>query len=134
MIVAVLAVLAVHVTVDDVIDVTGMRNRDVLAADAVNVIVVMRVAGMAPRIARREIALAELVLVDVILMRVVQVTVVHVVDVIAVTHREMPAAVTVNVLVPVVDVRLHKHSSTYQSSTRRGSRQRAFGEQVAHVP
>ncbi len=38
MIVAVLAMLTMHVPGDDVIDVSGVRNRDVLAADAVHVI------------------------------------------------------------------------------------------------
>ena len=47
MIVAVFAVLAVDVTVNDVIDMPGVRNRDVLAADTVLMLRGVRVAGVA---------------------------------------------------------------------------------------
>ena len=132
MIVAVLAVLAMHVAVDDVIDVPGMRDRDVFATDAVNVIDGVRRAIV--RIATLQIVLAELVLVDVVAVRVVQVAVVHVIDVIVVPDREMSARIAVNVFVPVVNVRFHMLSSTYDSSTGRRPRQRAFGEQAAQTP
>ena len=132
MIVAVLAVLAMHVTVDDVIDMAGMRDRDVFAADAVNVIYGVRRAIV--RIAALQIVLAELVLVDVVAVRMVQVAVVDVIDVIVVPDREMPARVAVNVLVPVVNVRFHMLSSTFDSSTGRRPRQRAFGEHAAQTP
>jgi hypothetical protein len=127
-----LPVLTMHVAVDDVIDVPGMRDRDVFAADAVDVIRGVRRAIV--WIAALQIVLAELVLVDVIAVRVVQVPVVHVIDVIVVPHREMPARVAVNVLVPVVNVRFHMLSSTYDSSTGGRPRQRDFGEQAAQTP
>jgi hypothetical protein len=68
-IVAVLAVRAVDMTVHDVIDVPGVRNRDVLAADAVLMLRIVRVAGVAG-FARLEVAVAELVLDEVIAARV----------------------------------------------------------------
>jgi len=80
-IVAMLAVLAMHVTVDDVIDVAHVGNRDVFAADAVHVIDRMRIARMAG-IAASEIGRPELVFVDVVTVRMMEVPVVHVIHVI----------------------------------------------------
>jgi hypothetical protein len=104
-IVAVLAMAAMRVTLDDVIDVAVVRDRDVLAPDAVLVIPRMRVAVVAGA-ARRDVVRAELVLVDVIAVRMVQVAVVHVIDVAVVHHRDMAAVRPVVVLVPIMDVRL----------------------------
>lgn len=111
MIVAVFAMLTVDVPVDDVIDVTVVRDRDVLATDAVDVVYGVRTAVVG-RIARQEIGRAKLVFVDVIAVRVVQVGVVHVIDVIAVPDREMPAIFAMHVVVAIMNVRLHRPSPT----------------------
>jgi len=69
-VVAVAAVLAVDVALDDVIDVAVVRDRDVIAADAVHVGARMRAAGVR-RIAGDHIGRAQLVLVDVVAVRMV---------------------------------------------------------------
>jgi hypothetical protein len=102
-VVAVLAVLTMDVPADDVVDVTVVRDRDVLAADSVHVIDRMRVARMRG-IARNDVSGAELMLVDVIAVRMVEVPVVHVVDVILVSHGDVPAVLAMNVLVPIMNV------------------------------
>ena len=106
MVVTVFAVLAMDVAAHDVVDVSGVRNRDVLATDAVHVFRVVSVARM-PRVARHEVGGAEFVLVHVAAVRVVQVTVVHVVHVVVVADGEMSAALAVHVLVVVVNVGFH---------------------------
>jgi hypothetical protein len=116
-IVAVLAMLTMHVPGDDVIDVSGVRNRDVLAADAVHVIDRMRIARVV-RIAAREIVFSEFVLVDVIAVRMVEMPVVHVIDVIFMANGEMAACGTVKVIVAIVNVRFHVRTS---GNLRRGT-------------
>ncbi len=103
MIVAVFAVLAVDVPVDHVVDVAVVRNRDVRAADAVNVIARMRSASVR-RIAGKNVDRAQLVFVDVIVVRVVEMPVVHVVDVIFMEHGQMTARIAVLVWMALVDV------------------------------
>ncbi len=110
-IVAVLAMLAMHVTVDDIIDVPGMRDRDVFATDAVLVIARMRIARVAG-IAGRHVVLSELVFVDVIAVRMVEVPVVHVIHVVLMANGEMAARGTVKVIVAIVNVRFHVRTST----------------------
>jgi hypothetical protein len=110
-IVAVLAMLAMHVTVDDIIDVPGMRDRDVFATDAVLVIARMRIARVAG-IAGRHVVLSELVFVDVIAVRMVEVPVVHVIHVVLMENGEMAARGTVKVIVAIVNVRFHVRTST----------------------
>jgi hypothetical protein len=101
-----LAVLAMELALDEVVDVALMRHRDVFAPDAVDVVVRVR-AAQAERIAGPQVRRIELVLVDVTAVRVMQVAVVHVVDVIAVADRKVTAAGTVYVLVLVVNERFH---------------------------
>ncbi len=101
-----LAVLAVQLAVDDVIDVAFVRHRDVFAADAVHVIVrvgAFRARGLAAERAGR----LQFVFVDVAVVRVMQVPVVDVVDVVAVADRDVAAAGAVDVLVTVVDEKFH---------------------------
>ena len=76
----------VPVSVVDVVDVVGVRDRHVPASVAVGVVVpaVLFVAG-------------RFAFVEVTVVRAVQVTVVHVVDVIAVRHPDVPTALTVHV-------------------------------------
>jgi hypothetical protein len=105
-IVAMLAVLTMHVARDDVIYVSGVRNRNVLAADAVDVIDRMWIARVV-RIAARQIVFTEFVLVDVIVVRMVEMPVVHVIHVVFMTNREMTAVGTVKVVVAIVNVRFH---------------------------
>ncbi len=57
MVVAVFAVLAMQLAVDQVIDVTVVRDRDVFAADAVEMLARMAVVGE-PGIARADITRA----------------------------------------------------------------------------
>ena len=102
-VVAVFAVLAVDVALDDVVDVAVVRDCDVVAAHAVNVVARMRAAGVL-RIARRKIRSRELMLVDVIAVRMVQVPIVNVIDVVVVDHGQMAARLAVFVLVSVVYV------------------------------
>jgi EamA domain-containing membrane protein RarD len=102
-VVAVLVVLAVDVAVDHVIDMSLMGNRHMFAPDAVQMVVLVRIARMA-RIARKHRRRVELMLVYVIVVRMVQMSVVQVVHVIAVAHREVTAAGSVYVLVPIVNV------------------------------
>jgi hypothetical protein len=85
-VVAVFAVLPMDVAIDDVVDVAVVRDRDVIASDAVNVRARMRAASVR-RIARNHVGLAELVLVDMVAVRMVQVPIVHVVDVVVVHDR-----------------------------------------------
>ncbi len=106
MIVAVLAVLAVHVTVDDVIDMPDVRDRDVFAADAVHVVDRVRIARVV-RIAARHVVFAELVFVDVVAVRMMEVPVVHVIHVIFMAHGEMAACGSVKMVVAVMNVRFH---------------------------
>ena len=110
------AVLAMDVARDDVIDVPLVRDRDVLAADAVLVLPCVRIATMT-RIARLQIARAELVFVDVIAVRMVEVTVVGVIDMIVVSHGHMAACGAVDVFVTIVDVFfcVHVHRLTAPS-------------------
>jgi hypothetical protein len=109
-IVAVLAMLAMHVAIDDVIDVPDVRDRDVFAADAVHVIERVRIARVI-RIAASEIVLSEFVFVDVIAVRMVEVPVVHVVHVILMANGEMAACGAVKVVVAIVNVRFHGRTS-----------------------
>ncbi|GAC1306693.1 MAG: hypothetical protein NVSMB21_09750 [Vulcanimicrobiaceae bacterium] len=110
MIVAMLAMLTMDVALDDVVDMPVVRDRDVLAADAMNVARRVRAARVR-RIARRhDVGSAELVFVDVVAVRMVEVRVMHVVDVIAMTDCEMTALRAVDVIVAVVNVRFHTRS------------------------
>lgn len=117
MIVAVFAVLAVEMTVDDVIDMSAMRDSDVFAAHAVNVIERMRAARVR-RIARLQIGGAEFVFVHMIAVRMVQVRVVNVIDVIAMADGEVTARMTMFVIVPIMNVRFQVPS--LQSPAKRG--------------
>jgi hypothetical protein len=101
-VVAVFAVLTVQLAVDQIIDMADVRDRHVLAADAV--LVALRVpAGRLSRSAGYHVARPDLVLVDMVAMGVVEVPVVRVVDVIVVPHRHMSAARTVLVIVSIVN-------------------------------
>ena len=103
MVVAMFAVLAVDVSLDDVVDVAVVRDRDVVAAYAVHVVSRMGAAGVL-RIAGCEVRGGELMFVDVVAVWMVQVPVVNVIDVVVVDHREVAASRAVLVLVPVVHV------------------------------
>ncbi len=103
MIVAMFVVLAVNVPLDDVVDMTLMRNRDVFATDAVLVLRLVGIAAMT-RVARLQIARAELVFVEVIAVRVMQMAIVRVIDVIVVPDGHVAACRTVNVFVEIVNV------------------------------
>jgi hypothetical protein len=78
-VVAVVVVQPVDVAADDVVDVPVVRDRDVFAPDAVQMVRRMFVAVMAD--ARHDVGRTELVFVDVVAVRMVQVPIVHVVDV-----------------------------------------------------
>lgn len=106
MIVAVLAVLAMDVLAHDVVDVALMRDRKVLAAHAVAVTRLVRVAGV-KRLARHDVGRPEFVFVEVIAVGMMEVPVVDIVDVIVVDHGEMPARFAVQMLVPIVNVLFH---------------------------
>ncbi len=110
MIVAVLAMLTMHVSGDDIIDVSGVRDRDVLAADAVHVIDRMGIARVV-RIAAREIVLPKFVLVDMVAVRMVEMPVVNVIHVIFMANGEMAACGTVKMVVAIVNVRFHVRTS-----------------------
>ena len=85
MIVAMFVMPAVDVPLDDVVDMSVVRDRHVLAADAVLVIAFVRIARMA-RIARLQIVRTEFVLVDMIAVRMVEMAVVRVVHVVVMLH------------------------------------------------
>ena len=110
------AVLAMNVALDDVVDMPHVRNRDVLAADAVLVLRRVRIAAMA-RIARLQIVRAEFVFHEMIAVRMMQMAVVRVIDVIVVPNRRMATGHPVNVLVPIVNVFfcVHVHRLTAPS-------------------
>jgi hypothetical protein len=91
------------VTADHVIDVPVVRDRNVFAADAVNMIARVRVARVV-RVARNEIGGRELMLVDMVVVRMMEMSVVRVIDVVLVHDREMPAIIPVTVRVGVMDV------------------------------
>jgi len=102
-----LAMLTMQFAIDQVVDVPFVRNRDVFAADAMDV--VMRVArGAATGITGAHVARVQLMFVDVAVVRMMQVPIVGVVDVLAVPDRNVTAPRTVDVLVLVVDERFHK--------------------------
>lgn len=125
-----LAVLTVELALDQVVDVAFVRDRDVLAADAMDVVV--RVArGPATGITGPHVASVQLMLVDVAVVRVMQVPVVRVVDVLAVPDRDVTAPGTVVVLVLVVDERFHK--SWTERSTAHRARQTP-GRPCARAP
>ncbi len=129
MIVAVLAVLAMHVTVDDVIDVAHVRDRDVFAADAVFVIDRMRVARVVG-IAASQVVFSKLVFVDVIAVRMVEMPVVNVIHVVLMADGQMAAFGAVKVVVAIVNVRFHganlegtsKCTTVADSGSTRGAR------------
>jgi len=100
------AVLPMHVTADDVIDVPVVRNREMFASDTVHVIFRVRVARMAG-IAADDVVRSKLMFVDVVAVRMVQVPVVHVIHMILVADGKMTACVSVQVFVPIVNVRFH---------------------------
>ncbi len=133
MIVAVRAVLTMHVACDDVIDVSRVRDRDVLAADAVHVIDRMRIARVA-RVAAREIVLPEFVLVDVIAVRMVEMPVVHVIHVIFMAYGEMAASGTVKVVVAIVNVRFHVRTSSDYDAGPASVPRPPFAEQLEQTP
>jgi hypothetical protein len=116
-VVAVFAVLAMHVAAYDVIDVAVVRNRDVLAADAVHVIARVGIARV-PRIARHHVAVAEFVLVDMVAVRMMEMSVVHVVHVIVVDDGDVTAIGAVHVIVPVMDVEFGRIGHTDCSRSR----------------
>ena len=116
MVVAMFAMLTVDVAIDDVIDMTLMRNRHVLAADAVFVIPRVGIAAMA-RIARFHVARAEFVFVEVIAVRMVQMAVVRVVDVVVMADCRVATSDAVDVFVPIMNVFfcVHVHRLTAPS-------------------
>jgi len=101
-------VSSMNVAGNDVVDVPGMRDDVVAAADTVNMVGGMSGAGMSGR-AIVWIALrgGDLVLVDVFTVHVVQMSIVHVVDVIVMLNAQVAAVVAVPVLVQIVNVMLH---------------------------
>ena len=112
-------VLTVDVPVDDVIDVSVVRNRDVLASDPVKVI--RRVCVAAVRLAARgDVAGRELVLENGIARGMVQMTVVHVVDVIVVSDGQMTTILSVDVLVTIMGGRYHVYLSSSMFPDARG--------------
>ena len=134
------AVLTMDVASDDIIDVPGVRYRNVFATDAVHVIERMRIARVA-RVAARQIVFSKLVLVDVIAVRMMEMPVVHVIHVIFMANGEMAACGTVKVVVAIVNVRFHGRTSALgrTSVPPLGSRgQRAarppFAEQPEQIP
>ena len=90
MVVAVIAVLVMEPTVDDIVDVVAMRNRLVSAAGSMDVAGLMTLVAIVrralDRISRRHF---NNVLIDLVPHLMVQMSVMQVIDVIAVSHREM---------------------------------------------
>ena len=107
MVVAVFAVLTMDVAIDDVIDVTPMRQRFVAATDAVHVRGIVRIAGVPRTIDRVGRRHGELMFVDVIAVDVVQVAIMNVVDVVVVTDPEVAALGAVLMAVPIVNMIFH---------------------------
>jgi hypothetical protein len=115
-------VLAVQVTVVDVVHVVLVRHGHVPAPVTVLVRVPL-VNGVTPHGA----------LVPVAVVPVVQVTVVDVVHVPLVRHRDVPAPVTVLVRVPLVDGMLCGHLSPSKTTGRKnGNTSRTIRSAIAH--
>lgn len=108
MVVAVRTMTTMDVPSDDVVDVAGVRDDVMAAADTVYVIGGMAGTGVSERaiigIALRR---GNLMLIDVLAMNMVQMSIVHVVDVIIVPNTKMTTVVAVPVLVLIVNVMLH---------------------------
>ncbi len=100
MIVAVAGVRVVEVTVDEIVDVIAVRHRVVSATWAVGMVGRVGLAGVRRRACRRIRRVdGDHVFVVVPLVGAVQVTIVQVVDVVAVSDRDVTAAGTVYVRV-----------------------------------
>lgn len=109
MLVVVVAVSCLSAAVVDVVDVVAMRDRDVAAAIAVNMVVL----GM------HLVAAGGLAFVVVIVMPSMQVTVVQIVDVIAMRDCNMSAAIAVDVrVIDVFVVNCLRHRFLTAVSTR----------------
>jgi hypothetical protein len=105
-VVAVIAMLVMEATVDDVVDVVPMRDGVMPTARSMNVARVVGVAGVfgstSVRVLRRDF---DTVLLDLATIGgMVEVSVVDIVDVVAVTYRRMAAVWAVLVVVMVVCV------------------------------
>ncbi len=108
-----------NVSVDDVVDVSGVGHGLVTARDAVGMSRIVRIAAVSGRacirIRRRH---GELVFVDVVTVDVVQMAVVHVVDVIVVANPEVAALRAVLVTVLMVDAVFQARDSPVKSRQR----------------
>lgn len=125
--IAVLAVRVVEMAVDDVVHVPGVGNRLVPAARAVRVR--RRVCFAIMRRARRRIlGRVELVLVDVIPMHEMKVPIVQIVFVVPVANATVTAAVTVNVIVVLVCLVVHRRPAFSWLMKNVPSRARALRE------
>jgi hypothetical protein len=123
-VVAVVAVRAVKVAVDEEVDVVAVRHQVMPAALAVDVLGVMSLAVVLGSAARRVLVVyRDRVLVDVVAVRMVQVPVVQVVDVVFMHHSDVPAAGTVLVLVVGVD-RVVAHAKKSRNGDARGPSRR----------
>ncbi len=124
MIVAVIVVDAMDVPVDEVVDMTGVRDRFVAAIDAVRVLEHVRFARMNRFVATGRYDVVELMLVDVCAVHVMQMAVVQKIDVTVVGDPDVAARRIVHVLVEVVHVMLglgHDASAAWASPLRTSS-------------
>jgi hypothetical protein len=125
--IAMTVVLMVKVTVDEIVDVTAMRNGGMTAAGTMAMSGVMGAADV-PMRARHGVRPTHRdgVFVDVAVMVVVQMPVVEIVDVIVVADREVSTVVSVNVAVILVRTMWSRHGGSFLvrvlGSGRRGSR------------
>lgn len=107
MVVTVIAVHVVQVSVDEVIDVITVRDREMSAAFAMHMVSVVSVAAVALGAARRvPIAHFEGALDDLAVLEAMQVPVVEVIDVVAMLHAQVATVGTVLVVVIRVVVRV----------------------------
>ena len=141
--IAMTVVLMVKVTVDEIVDVTAMRNGGMTAAGTMAMSGVMGAADV-PMRARAGVRPTHRdgVFVDVAVMVVVQMPVVEIVDVIVVADREVSTVVSVNVAVMLVRTMWSRHGGSFlvrvlgavvEGVARRHNHHRSINSSVAQM-
>lgn len=141
--IAMTVVLMVKVTVDEIVDVTAMRNGGMTAAGTMAMSGVMGAADV-PMRARHGVRPTHRdgVFVDVAVMVVVQMPVVEIVDVIVVADREVSTVVSVNVAVILVRTMWSRHGGSFlvrvlaavvEGVARRHNHHRSINSSVAQM-
>lgn len=124
MIVAVAVVDAMDVAIDEIIDVSRVRDRFVAAIDAVLVLGDMGIARVRGVVAGLRCRILELMLVDMGAVHVMQMPVVQIIDVAVMRDLHVSAGRIVIVLVKIVNVMLgvdHGASAAWASPLRTSS-------------